>query len=320
MTSIGPHVLGIAGMTREQIEFILATAQQFREVNTRSVKKVPSLRGKTVINLFLEPSTRTRTSFEIAAKRMSADAINISAGTSSVTKGETLIDTALTLQAMAPDVVVLRHSESGASHLLAEVLSSCAIVNAGDGLHEHPSQALLDALTIHNRLGRLSDITLTMVGDVLRSRVARSNILLHRILGNKVRIVAPPTLARKEFEEMGVEVYSKMEDAVVDSDVIMSLRMKFEYLKDIFVPNLDEYSRLYCVGEKHMKLAKPDCLLMAPGPFVRGVEVDSAVVDGPQSLVSDQVENGVAVRMALLFLLTTGKGVSQPDIAEAGGI
>lgn len=301
---IGPHLLGIDGLTKEQVEFILDTAEQFVEVNEREVKKVPTLRGKTVINLFLEASTRTRTSFEIAAKRLSAEAINISGGGSSVSKGETLIDTALTLEAMNPAIVVIRHASSGAAHLISRVLTKASVINAGDGLHEHPSQALLDALTLRQKLGKLDGLTVTLVGDALRSRVARSNILLHKLYGNTVRVVAPPTLAVKEFEELGVEIYYDMPTALRDADVVMSLRMKHEYLKDYYVPHLQEYTDRFYINNQLLDEYAPSSVVMAPGPFIRGTEIDSSVVDGPRSLVSKQVANGVAVRMALLFLLS----------------
>ena len=308
MIQIGPNLLGIEGLSREQVLFLLDTAEQFVEVNQRSVKKVPTLRGKTIVNLFLEPSTRTRTSFEIAAKRLSADAVNVSGSGSSVTKGETLIDTATTIQAMAPDVVVIRHASSGAPWLISKYLTHSRVINAGDGLHEHPTQALLDALTIRQRLGRLDNLTITFVGDVLRSRVARSNIFLHRLLGNKIRAVAPPTIAPKEFEDLGCEVHYDMESGLAGSDVVMSLRMKHEYQHDFYVPNLDEYSIKYCITEKLLARACPKCIVLAPGPFIRGTEITSEVIDGPRSLYHQQVENGVAVRMASIFLLCSTLG------------
>ncbi len=317
--SVGPHLLGIAGLNREQVEFMLDSAQQFVEVSERNVKKVPTLRGKTVINLFLEASTRTRSSFEIAGKRLSAEVINVSDKQSSVTKGETLIDTALTLQAMIPDVVVVRHPSSGAPHLLAQHLKNCAIVNAGDGLHEHPTQALLDALTIRQHFGRLDGLTMTLVGDAFRSRVARSNIILHRLFGNTVRIVAPPTLAVREFQELGAEVFHEMGPALEGADIVMSLRMKHEYLKDHFIPNLDEYTRRFYISEKTLSAYSPKAVVLAPGPFIRGVEIDSGVIDGPRSLYAKQVENGVAVRMAVLFLMVVARGASpgREDESEA---
>lgn len=316
--NLGQHLLGIEGLGKEQIEFILDTSEQFVEVSERSVKKVPTLRGKTVINLFLEPSTRTRVSFEIAAKRLNADAVNVSGKDSSTTKGETLVDTALTLQSMAPDVVVIRHASSGAPHLIARYLKDTAVINAGDGLHEHPTQALLDALTIRQRLGRITGLTMTMVGDVLRSRVARSNIILQKTLGNTVRIVAPPTLAKKEFEALGCEVYYDMEPALDGADVVMSLRMKHEYMTDFYVPSLDEYSRKYCITEKLLNRHCPKSILLAPGPFIRGTELTSEVADGPRSCINTQVKNGVAVRMAVIFLYCRPHSMADEQVsAEA---
>lgn len=313
MTTVGPHLLGIEGLSRAQVEFILDTAEQFVQVSERSVKKVPTLRGKTVVNLFLEPSTRTRTSFEIAAKRLSADAVNVNASQSSVTKGETLIDTALTIQSMAPDVVVIRHPSSGAPHLIAKHLKHAAVVNAGDGLHEHPTQALLDALTIRQSLGKLDGLTITLVGDALRSRVARSTILLHKLFGNTVRVVAPPTLALREFEELGVEVFYEMGPALAGADVVVSLRMKFEYLGESFVPTIEEYSKKYCITEELLAEHAPKCIVLAPGPFNRGTELTSEVADGPRSQISRQVTNGVATRMAVIFLLSVGKAAVEED-------
>ncbi len=307
MSHIGPHLLGIEGMSRSQIDFALDTAKEFVEVSQRNVKKVPTLRGKTVINMFLEDSTRTRSSFELAAKRLSADTINLTAKGSSINKGETLLDTAITLQSMAPDVVVIRHAAVGAPHFLAKHLKSTAVINAGDGLHEHPTQALLDALTIRQRLGRLTNLKIVLVGDILRARVARSNFFLHKAYGNEIRIVAPPTLARQEFKALGVKVFYDMPSALEGADVVMSLRMKHEYLKDFFVPNLEEYSRRYLITENLLAKYAPDSILLAPGPFVRGIEVASDVIDGPRSCYTQQVRNGVAVRMAMLFLLGVGK-------------
>ncbi len=307
MKSIGPHLLGIEGLSREQIEFVLDTAEQFREVNTRTVKKVPTLRGKTVVNLFLEPSTRTRTSFEIAAKRLSAESINISGKDSSVTKGETLIDTVLNIQSMVPDAVVMRHASSGAVNLIARYLSNVAVINAGDGLHEHPTQALLDLLTIRQALGRIDGLTIAIVGDSLRSRVMRSNLIIHKILGNKVRLVGPPSLVPFEFADLGAEVFHDLALGIEGADVVMSLRVKFEYLKDVFIPNLEEYSKHYFLNERVIAAHAPDAIILAPGPIVRGVEIDSALADGPRSHILKQVENGVAVRMAVLFALVMGK-------------
>jgi aspartate carbamoyltransferase catalytic subunit len=325
MTTGFKHLLGIEGLTREQIEYMLDTSQQFVEVNERSVKKVPTLRGKTVINLFLEPSTRTRSSFEIAGKRMSADVINISEKSSSTTKGETLLDTVYTLQSMSPDVVVMRHPSSGAAHFIARYLNGPAIVNAGDGLHEHPTQALLDALTVRQRLGRLDGLKIVYVGDALRSRVARSDFKLFKHFNCTQRIVGPATLAMPQFKELGVEVHHHLESALEGADVVMSLRMKHEYLKDQFVPNLDEYCRKYIVSEPMLSRYAPDSVVLAPGPMIRGVEITTEVADGPRSLIKAQVKNGVAVRMAVLFLMCAGRGGSveaeEPgsDIAKGQG-
>lgn len=303
---IGQHLLGIACLNREQVDYLLKTAEQFCSVNQRAVKKVPTLRGKTIVNLFLEPSTRTRSSFELAGKRLSADVINVSGSSSSVTKGETLIDTAQTLEAMCPDIVVIRHASSGSAHLIARHLKKSSVINAGDGLHEHPTQALLDMLTIKQALGRTEGLTITLVGDALRSRVARSDILLQKLYGNTVRVVAPPTLALPTFKDLGCEVHHRMETALEGADVVVSLRMKHEYLAESFVPNLDEYCDYFIVSESRLKQYAPNCIVLAPGPFIRGTEVSSEVIDGPRSYYHKQVENGVAVRMACLFLLGLG--------------
>lgn len=308
MDLVGTHLLGIADASREQIEYYLETAQHFVEINNRSVKKVPTLRGKTIINLFLEPSTRTRSSFEIAGKRMSADVINISEKSSSTTKGETLLDTVYTLQSMNPDVVVLRHPSSGAANFIAKWLDGPAVVNAGDGLHEHPTQALLDALTIKQHFEKLEGLTICYVGDVLRSRVFRSDALLFNHFGCKQRIVAPATLAHPHFESLGVEVHHHLETALEGADVVVSLRMKHEYVGDQYVPNLDEYSQKYIVSEKMLAKYAPDSVVLAPGPMIRGIEITSEVADGPRSLIKQQVTNGVAVRMAILFLMCAGRG------------
>lgn len=307
-TSVGAHLLGIDGLDREAIEYYLDTSQEFVEINNRSVKKVPTLRGKTVVNLFLEPSTRTRSSFEIAGKRMSADVINISEKSSSTTKGETLLDTVYTLQSMNPDVVVLRHPSSGAGHFIAKWLTGPAVVNAGDGLHEHPTQAILDALTIRQHFDSLDGLTICYVGDVLRSRVFRSDVLLFKQFGCKQRIVAPATLANSHFESLGVEVHHHLETALEGADVVVSLRMKHEYLGEQFVPNLDEYSQKYIISEAMLERYAPNSVVLAPGPMVRGIEITSEVADGPRSLIRKQVSNGVAVRMAILFLMCAGRG------------
>lgn len=301
---IGPHLLGIRGMTRKQIEFVLDTAEQFVEVNERTIKKVPTLRGRTVVNLFLEASTRTRSSFEIAAKRLSADAVNIGAKDSSVSKGESLIDTVLTLQAMNPDIIVMRHPSGGAPHFVAKRLKQSVVINAGDGLHEHPTQALLDALTMRRALGRLDNLKIVLVGDLLRGRVARSNIYLHQLFGNEIRAVAPPTLVPRELEQFGVKLYSNLPEALEGADVVMSLRLKFEYLQEGFIPNTDDFARRFCLTEPILSRYAPNSIVLAPGPFYRGIELTSEVVDGPRSQISMQVKHGVAVRMACIYLLS----------------
>ena len=310
------HLLGIQELSVEQIQLILETAESFREISTRPIKKVPTLRGKTVINLFFEASTRTRTSFEIAAKRLSADAINISASTSSVVKGETLVDTAQNLQAMAPDVIVIRHSSAGAPHQLARICDA-AIVNAGDGAHEHPTQALLDAFTILDRKKRLAGLKVAIVGDIAHSRVARSNCLLLGKMGAQVTVCAPPTLLPYAFERMldllqpgdasgNLSVTHNMDEALEDADVVMMLRIQLERQHEAFFPSVREYFRFYGLSAERMRGAKPDAIIMHPGPINRGVEIASDVADGPYSVILDQVTSGVAVRMAVLFLLTGG--------------
>jgi len=310
------HLLGIQELSVEQIQLILETAESFREISTRPIKKVPTLRGKTVINLFFEASTRTRTSFEIAAKRLSADAINISASTSSVVKGETLVDTAQNLQAMAPDVIVIRHSSSGAPHQLARICDA-AIVNAGDGAHEHPTQALLDAFTILDRKKRLAGLKVAIVGDIAHSRVARSNCLLLGKMGAQVTVCAPPTLLPYAFERTldllqpddasgSLSVTHDMHEALEDADVVMMLRIQLERQQEAFFPSVREYFRFYGLSAERMRAAKPDAIIMHPGPINRGVEIASDVADGPYSVILDQVTSGVAVRMAVLFLLTGG--------------
>jgi aspartate carbamoyltransferase catalytic subunit len=306
------HLLGIRELSAEQIIHLLDTAETFRDISKREIKKVPALRGRTVINLFFEPSTRTRTSFEIAAKRLSADAVNISVSTSSVSKGETLLDTARNLQAMAPDCIVIRHSSSGAPHHLARTCDA-AIVNAGDGAHEHPTQALLDALTIREHKQRFAGLKMAIIGDVLHSRVARSNIYLLSKLGATVSVAGPGTLVPKEFSgliERGVRLERRIEDAVADADVVMILRVQRERQTDAFFPSMREYAVHYGLHLNHLNLAAPDAIVMHPGPMNRGIEISSEVADGGRSLILDQVTNGVAVRMAVLYLLAgTGGAV-----------
>ncbi len=305
-------LLGIADLSVEEINLILDTAETFRDVNSRQIKKVPTLRGKTVINLFFEASTRTRTSFEIAAKRLSADAVNISASTSSVVKGETLVDTALNLQAMAPDAIVIRHSSSGAPHQIAKIVKA-GVINAGDGAHEHPTQALLDALTIRHSKKRIAGLKVAIIGDVLHSRVARSNAHLLTKLGAHVVLAGPRTLMPFGLEKLiapgngSISFANNIEEAIADADVVMMLRIQMERQSGGFFPSLREYSIHYGLNKRRLALAKPDAIVLHPGPINRGVEIDSDVADGASSLILDQVENGVAVRMAILYLLAGGE-------------
>jgi aspartate carbamoyltransferase catalytic subunit len=306
-------LLGIRELSAEEITHLLDTAESFRDISRREIKKVPTLRGRTVINLFFEPSTRTRTSFEIAAKRLSADAINISASTSSVTKGETLLDTARNLEAMAPDCIVIRHSSAGAPHQLARVCRA-GIVNAGDGAHEHPTQALLDALTIRERKGRIGGLRVAIIGDILHSRVARSNVHLLTKLGATVHVAGPGTLVPQEFGELveeGVVVEHRVEDAIDGADVVMILRIQRERQDAAFFPSMREYAVHYGLNLKRLERAAEDAIVMHPGPMNRGIEIASDVADGTRSLILDQVSNGLAVRMAVLYLLAGG--------AHAGG-
>ena len=299
------HLLGTADLTPEEIVLILDTAEAMQEIAHRPIKKVPTLRGRTVVNLFFEPSTRTRTSFEVAEKRLSADTLNVAIATSSVVKGETLVDTALNLEAMSPDMIVLRHASSGACHLLARVCRS-KIINAGDGMHEHPTQALLDAFTIRRHKGRLSGIKVAILGDLLHSRVLRSNVLLLTKLGAEVWLCGPPTLVPTGIERLGVKVTHVVDDAVRDADVIMMLRIQLERMQGAFFPSLREYFNVFGMTEDRVSLARPDVIIMHPGPMNRGVEIASEVADGPYSVILEQVANGVAVRMAVLYLLAGG--------------
>jgi aspartate carbamoyltransferase catalytic subunit len=298
-------LLGIADLAPDEITLVLETAEAMKEIGSRPIKKVPALRGKTVVNLFFEPSTRTRTSFEIAEKRLSADTLNIAIASSSVVKGETLADTALNLEAMQPDMIVLRHSSSGACHLLSRICRS-AIINAGDGMHEHPTQALLDAFTIRERKKRLQGLKVAIVGDLLHSRVLRSNIHLLTKMGADVWVCGPPTLIPTDIARFGVRATSRVEEAVADADVIMLLRIQLERMEGAFFPSLREYYNVFGMTEARMRLAKPDVMIMHPGPMNRGVEIASEVADGPYSVILDQVANGVAVRMAVLYLLAGG--------------
>ena len=301
-------LLGIRELSVEEITTILDTVDSFKEISGRDIKKVPTLRGKTVINLFFEPSTRTRTSFEIAAKRLSADTINISASTSSITKGETLADTASNLQAMAPDAIVIRHSSPGVPHQLSRLVQA-AIINAGDGAHEHPTQALLDAYTIRERKGKIAGLQIAVIGDIMHSRVARSNTHLLTRLGAHVRIAGPRTLIPPHYDKLikdgegSLRVSDNKEDAIAGADTIMMLRIQKERMSEAFFPSIKEYSIQYGLTMARLQLADPECIVLHPGPVNRGVEISSEVLDGSRSLVLDQVANGVAVRMAILFLL-----------------
>lgn len=301
-------LLGIRELSVEEINTILDTAESFKEVSSRAIKKVPALRGKTVINLFFEASTRTRTSFEIAAKRLSADAVNISASTSSISKGESLIDTAQNLQAMAPDAIVIRHPSPGVPHQLSRMVSA-SVINGGDGAHEHPTQALLDAFTIREHKGRIGGLQVAIVGDITHSRVARSNVHLLTKLGAHVRIAGPRTLIPSGYEKLiensegSLTVCDHIDEAISESDVVMMLRIQRERMSNAFFPSLKEYSVQYGLTLRRLELAASDCIVMHPGPVNRGVEISSEVVDSARSLILDQVTNGVAVRMAILFLL-----------------
>jgi aspartate carbamoyltransferase catalytic subunit len=299
------NLLGIADLGPEDITLLLDTAVAMKEVGARAIKKVPALRGKTVVNLFFEPSTRTRTSFEVAEKRLSADTLNVAASTSSVTKGETLIDTALNLEAMSPDMIVLRHASSGACHLLSRICRS-RIINAGDGMHEHPTQALLDAFTIREHKGRLAGLKVAIVGDLLHSRVLRSNLLLLTKMGADVWVSGPTTLIPPGVERFGVRATWRIEEAVEGADVVMMLRIQRERMHGHFIPSLREYFTVFGLTAARARLAKPDVIIMHPGPMNRGVEIASDVADGPYSVILEQVANGVAVRMAVLYLLAGG--------------
>jgi aspartate carbamoyltransferase catalytic subunit len=307
MTSTAPlyphrHLLGIEGLSHLDIEALLERAEAYVALSRQIEKKTATLRGRTQINLFFEPSTRTQASFELAGKRLGADVMNMSVGSSSVKKGETLIDTAATLNAMRPDILVVRHHAAGAVNLLARKVD-CSVVNAGDGAHEHPTQALLDALTIRRNKGRIAGLTVAICGDILHSRVARSNIILLSALGAKVRLIAPSTLLPTGVERMGVEVFRDMKKGLEGVDIVMMLRLQLERMNGAFVPSSKEYFRYFGLDREKLSLAAPDALVMHPGPMNRGVEISSEVADGAQSLIREQVEMGVAVRMAVLDAL-----------------
>jgi aspartate carbamoyltransferase catalytic subunit len=298
------HLLGIEGLSRDEIVGLLDLSESYVDQNRRPDKRATLLKGRTVINLFFETSTRTRTSFEIGAKRLGADVINMSVATSAIKKGETLIDTAMTLNAMHPDVLVVRHPDSGAVNLLSQKVD-CAVVNAGDGSHEHPTQALVDAVTIRRRRGRIEGLMVAICGDVQHSRVARSNIHLLTTLGARVRVIAPPTLMPSGIERMGVEAFTDMRRGLEDCDIVMMLRLQTERMQGSYVPSIREYFRFFGLDYDKLASAKPDALIMHPGPMNRGVEIDSEVADDiDRSAIREQVEMGVAVRMACLDTLT----------------
>ena len=310
-----PHrsLLDIEGLTKGDVERILDTAEAFLQVSRRPVRKVPTLRGKTVINLFYEASTRT--SFELAGKRLSADVINMNVSASSVKKGETLQDTCRTLQAMHPDVIVMRHGASGAANYVASKID-CSVINAGDGMHAHPTQALLDAFTIRREKGTLEDLTVTIVGDIAHSRVARSNAHLLKLFGCEVRVVGPRTLLPPAVDSLGVKVFDDLARALEGADVVMVLRIQRERLEGALLPSLREYARTFGIGPRTIGYAKQDAIVMHPGPMNRGVEIESVIADGDRSVVLEQVEAGVAVRMALLYLLA-GESSEPPTVDEA---
>ena len=305
-------VVGIASLNSGEIQLILETAEELLEVALRPIKKVPALRGMTVVNLFMEPSTRTRFSFEVAEKRLSADTLNFSTSSSSVTKGETLFDTARNLMAMAPDFIIIRHPNSGAPHRLAGVVQA-SIINAGDGINEHPTQALLDAFTMRQHFGDLHGLTVVIAGDIRHSRVARSNAYLLTKMGAEVRFVAPASLLPVDVESLGVTAFRRLEPALEGADVVMMLRIQLERQKKINFPSMREYYDFFALTEERLALAAPGAKVMHPGPMNRGVEIDSLVADGEQSVILEQVTNGVAIRMAILYLLAGGRSDSASD-------
>ncbi len=316
MNVLGKDLLGLNGMTREQITTILDVADPLKEVSERAIKKVPTLRGMTVVNLFYEPSTRTRVSFEFAEKRMSADTVNIAAAASSISKGETLVDTARNLEAMRIDMVVVRHPGSGAARFLAERIES-NVINAGDGTHEHPTQGLLDLLTLRDKLGSLEGRRICIVGDVLHSRVARSNIWGLKAMGAEVAVCGPRSLLPPAMHEFGVQVFDRVEAAIEWADALNVLRLQLERMELGYIPSLREYNRVFGVTRARLEKAPRDLLILHPGPMNRGVEIDSDVADGPHSVILHQVTNGVAVRMAVLYLLA-GNKASLADVAKGG--
>lgn len=312
VSDLGKDLVGLEPLSANQIRTVLDTAEPFKEISERPIKKVPVLRGKTIVNLFFEPSTRTRVSFEFAEKRLSADTVNVTAAGSSVVKGETLVDTARNMEAMRIDMVVMRHIASGAARFLAERIPS-NVINAGDGWHEHPTQGLLDLLTIRDHKGRIEGTRVCIVGDILHSRVARSNIYGLLKLGAEVGVCGPPTLLPVGIQELGVQVFRRVEEAIEWADVLNVLRLQLERMQSGFVPSLREYNRFYGVSSARLERAREDLLILHPGPINRGVEMDSDVADGPRSVILNQVTNGVAVRMAVLYLLAGGT----PETAES---
>ncbi len=307
------HLLGIDGLDADEISLILDTSEAMKEIGGRAIKKVPTLRGRTVVNLFFEPSTRTRTSFEIAEKRLSADTLSIATATSSVTKGESLLDTVRNIEAMSPDMIVMRHSSSGAPHLLARMCRS-TIINAGDGMHEHPTQALLDAFTIREHKRRLAGLKVAIVGDLMHSRVLRSNVALLNTMGANVWACAPATLMPSHIDQFGVRATTSVDEAVEGADVVMMLRIQHERMHGHFIPSVREYFTMFGLTPERMRRAAPDAIVMHPGPMNRGVEIDTAVADGPFSVILEQVSNGVAVRMAVLYLLSGRDSMDPLDV------
>lgn len=303
-------LLGIESLTKEEIELIIETTVSMKEILKRTIKKVPTLRGKTICTLFYEPSTRTRSSFELAAKYLSADTMNVSISVSSVQKGESLLDTVKTLEAMGIDALIVRHSSSGVPYFLAKNLN-CSVINAGDGMHEHPTQALLDVYTVFEKRKKLENLKITIIGDIMHSRVARSNIYAWKILGNEIKVCGPTTLIPPGIEDLGVEVNYNIDEVIEDADVIYVLRLQLERQKKGLFPSLREYHLLFGLTYERLKKAKPDVLVMHPGPMNRGVEISSEVADSINSVINEQVTNGVAVRMALLYLLLGGGKIDE---------
>jgi aspartate carbamoyltransferase catalytic subunit len=310
--SLGKDLLGLEQLSSDQIRLILDTAEPFKEISERAIKKVPTLRGSTIVNLFFEASTRTRVSFEFAEKRLSADTVNVASSGSSVSKGETLVDTARNLEAMRIDMVVIRHGASGAARFLAERIES-NVINAGDGTHEHPTQGLLDMLTLRDRFGKLAGLKICICGDVLHSRVARSNIWGLKKMGAEVAVCGPRSLLPNAIDDFGVTVFDRIEEAIQWADALNVLRLQLERMHSGYIPSLREYNRVFGVSRERLARAPKDLLILHPGPMNRGVEIDSDVADGPHSVILNQVTNGVAVRMAVLYLLAGGK----PELAEA---